>query len=119
MAKSKLEGVLDLVPMFRGLSKRQLKHLASLCEVGDYMADHSIVRQGDPGDAFYVVLTGQAKVIATAFKRYGMIVADNGSDWYFQGSSDPRWDDEDLNQLKEIPGSAFEVVRSQADYHAW
>ena len=37
--------------MFRGLSKRQLKHLASLCEVADYMADHSIVKQGDPGDA--------------------------------------------------------------------
>jgi hypothetical protein len=63
-------------------------------------------------------LTGAARVIATAMKRYGMIVADNGSDWYFQGSSDPRWSDEDLNQLKGIPGSAFEVVRSQADYHA-
>jgi len=62
VAKSKLESVLELVPMFRGLSRRQLKHLASLCEVGDYMADHSIVRQGEPGDAFYVVLTGQAKV---------------------------------------------------------
>lgn len=62
MAKPKLESVLELVPMFRGLSKRQLKHLASLCEVGDYMAAHSIVRQGEPGDAFYVVLTGQAAV---------------------------------------------------------
>ena len=58
-----------------------------------------------------------ARVIAEAFKRYGMIVADNGSDWYFQGSSDPRWDDDNLNQLKEIPGSAFEVVRSQAQPH--
>ena len=46
-----------------------------------------------------------------------MIVADNGSDWYFSGSSDPRWDDENLNQLKAIPGSAFEVVRSQAETH--
>jgi hypothetical protein len=63
-------------------------------------------------------LTGAARVIAEAFKRYGMIVADNGSDWFFQGSSDPRWNDENLNQLKGIPGSAFEVVRSQADYHA-
>lgn len=62
MAKPKLEDVLGLVPMFRGLSKRQLKSLAGLCEVGDYMAEHSIVRQGEPGDAFYVVLTGQGKV---------------------------------------------------------
>lgn len=68
MAKPKLENVLGLVPMFRGLSNRQLKNLASLCEVGDYMADHSIVRQGEPGDAFYVVLTGQAKV--TAGRRF-------------------------------------------------
>jgi hypothetical protein len=59
-------------------------------------------------------LTGGARVIAEALKTYGMIVADNGSDWYFSGSSDPRWDDENLNQLKGIPGSAFEVVRSQA-----
>jgi CRP-like cAMP-binding protein len=62
VAKPKLEVVLGLVPMFRGLSKRQLKHLADLCEVADYMAEHSIVRQGEPGDAFYVVLTGQAKI---------------------------------------------------------
>ena len=58
--------------------------------------------------------TGGASVIAQAMKTYGMIVADNGSDWYFSGSSDPRWDDENLTQLKAIPGSAFEVVRSQA-----
>ncbi len=61
--------------------------------------------------------SGSARVIAEAFKRYGMIVADNGSDWYFQGSSDPRWPDDNLNQLKAIPGSAFEVVRSQAQPH--
>ena len=51
-------------------------------------------------------------MIAEALKRYGLIVADNGSNWFFQGTSDPRWDDDNLNQLKEIPGSAFEVVRS-------
>jgi hypothetical protein len=60
-------------------------------------------------------ITGEARVIAEALKQYGFINADNGSNWYFQGSSDPRWNDESLNQLKEIPGSAFEVVRSQAD----
>ena len=39
--------------------------------------------------------TGGASVIAQAMKTYGMIVADNGSDWYFSGSSDPRWDDDE------------------------
>lgn len=62
-------------------------------------------------------VTGEARVIAEALKRYGLLVADNGSNWYFQGTSDRRWDDENLNQLKEVPGSAFEVVRSAADLH--
>jgi hypothetical protein len=61
--------------------------------------------------------SGDARVIAEALKRYGMIVADNGSNWYFSGSSDRRWDDENLDQLKRIPGSAFEVVRSAAHPH--
>ena len=54
--------------------------------------------------------SGEAKVIVTALKRYGVITADNGSNWYISGSTDRRWDDDDLNQLKEIPGDAFEVV---------
>jgi len=61
--------------------------------------------------------SGGARVVAEALKRYGMIVADNGSNWFFSGSSDRRWDDENLNQLKRIPGSAFEVVKSAARPH--
>ena len=61
--------------------------------------------------------SGAAKTIAEALKRYGMIVADNGSNWFFSGSSDRRWDDENLDQLKRIPGSAFQVVRSAAPAH--
>ena len=57
-------------------------------------------------------LTGDALVIATAMKRYGVINADNGSNWFFSGSSDPRWDNDNLNLLKEIPGTAFEVIQS-------
>lgn len=55
-------------------------------------------------------LTGHSRVIAEAMKKYGMILADNGSSWYFQGGTDARWNDDDLNQLKSIPGSAFEAV---------
>jgi hypothetical protein len=61
--------------------------------------------------------SGGARVIAEALKRYGMIVADNGSNWFFSGSSDRRWNDGNLNQLKRIPGSAFEVVKSAAPAH--
>jgi hypothetical protein len=57
-------------------------------------------------------VSGQSRVILEALKRYGMIVADNGSSWFISGASDPRWDDEDLNQIKRVPASAFEVVQS-------
>jgi CRP/FNR family transcriptional regulator, cyclic AMP receptor protein len=63
VATPKLDAVLAAVPLFEGLPKRHLKRLANLSEVSDFMADHTIVREGDPGDAFYVVLAGQAKVI--------------------------------------------------------
>ncbi len=62
--------------------------------------------------------SGAARTIAEAMKRYGLIVADNGSNWYISGSSDHRWDDENLDQLKRIPGRAFEVVRSAAAIHS-
>jgi hypothetical protein len=55
-----------------------------------------------------------ARAIAVAMKEYGLIVADNGSNWYISGTSDRRWDDGELDALKAIPGSAFEVVRSAA-----
>ncbi|HEY6759709.1 MAG TPA: hypothetical protein VI318_09470 [Baekduia sp.] len=55
---------------------------------------------------------GQARVILTALKRYGMIVADNGSPWYITGAPDRRWDDDDLHTLGQVPGSAFEAVQT-------
>jgi hypothetical protein len=55
---------------------------------------------------------GESLVILRALKRYGLIVADNGSPWYITGAPDPRWNDEDLEQIKRVPGSAFEAVQS-------
>jgi hypothetical protein len=55
---------------------------------------------------------GQARVIMVALKKYGMIVADNGSDWYISGTPDKRWKDADLDQLKRVPGSAFEALQT-------
>lgn len=52
----------------------------------------------------------QARAVLLALKRYGMIVADNGSDWYVSGAPDRRWDDDDLHTLHRVTGSAFEVV---------
>ena len=54
---------------------------------------------------------GQSLVILQALKTYGAFLADNGSDWYFTGATDSRWDDNDLNQIKTVPASAFEVIQ--------
>jgi hypothetical protein len=53
---------------------------------------------------------GMSRIILEALQTYGMIVADNGTSWFISGATDPRWDDDDLNQLKTVPGHAFEVV---------
>ena len=52
----------------------------------------------------------QAKVVLTALKTYGMILADNGSPWYVTGAPDSHWDDDGLHALQTLHGSDFEVV---------
>ena len=52
----------------------------------------------------------QAKVVATALKRYGMLLADNGSPWFVSGAPHPRWDNDDLRTLRRLRGADFEVV---------
>jgi hypothetical protein len=56
------------------------------------------------------------QVILTAMKKYGMIVADNGGYFYFQGVPDPRWNDDDLVNLDSIASSNFEVVQMTPTY---
>ena len=55
-------------------------------------------------------LSPDAWVIAEALKRYGMILADNGSPWYVSGVSDPRFDDDVMHELEVITGRDLEVV---------
>ncbi len=55
--------------------------------------------------------TPPIQVILRAMKKYGLILADNGSNWYISGAPDMRWSDNELNQLKTIKGSNFEVVK--------
>jgi hypothetical protein len=52
----------------------------------------------------------QSRVILAALKRYGMIVADNGSDWFVSGAPNRGWDNDDLHGLHGVKGSDFEVV---------
>jgi hypothetical protein len=52
----------------------------------------------------------QVRVILTALKHYGMIVADNGSSWYISGAPDRRWNDDALHSIDKVTGADFEVV---------
>jgi hypothetical protein len=54
----------------------------------------------------------QARVVLRALKRYGMIVADNGSSWYISGAPDPGWDNDQLHTLHRVKGSDFRVVNT-------
>jgi hypothetical protein len=50
------------------------------------------------------------QTVIRTMKTYGMIVADNGSNWFFQGTADSRWSYTDVDQLKQIPASEFQAV---------
>jgi hypothetical protein len=52
------------------------------------------------------------QVILKALKKYGMLVADNGSNWFISGAPDPRWDDDDLHALATVTGDDFEAVET-------
>jgi len=52
----------------------------------------------------------QARIVLQALKRYGMIVADNGSPWYISGAPNRGWNNDDLHQLGRVTGSDFEAV---------
>jgi hypothetical protein len=52
----------------------------------------------------------QAQVVLRAMQQYGLILADNGSNWYFGGTADPAWPSSLVNELKEVPASEFEAV---------
>jgi hypothetical protein len=52
----------------------------------------------------------ETRRVLLAMKKYGLVLADNGSPWFFQGTSDPRWNIAMIDELKQIPASAFEAV---------
>jgi hypothetical protein len=60
---------------------------------------------------------GESLIVLTALKRFGLIVADNGSPWFISGAPDRHWNDANLEQLKSVPGSAFEAVETGPILH--
>ena len=56
----------------------------------------------------------QARIVLQALKTYGMILADNGSNWYVSGAPNPHWSNDQLHSLGRVHGSDFEVVDPSA-----
>ncbi|MGB7758864.1 MAG: Ig-like domain-containing protein, partial [Bryobacteraceae bacterium] len=56
------------------------------------------------------------QIILTAMQQYGMILADNGSYFYFQGASDPRWNDSDLANLESVGSANFDVIQMTPEF---
>jgi hypothetical protein len=80
------------------------------CSENDPNAPPMGIRMRLRGDFDDSAFPASARVVTTAMKRYGMILADNGSSFYFQGDANPGWTEDDIEPLKRIPVSAFEAV---------
>jgi hypothetical protein len=61
-------------------------------------------------DLSFAGFSPQTQVVLMAMQRYGLILADNGSDWFFQGETSPSWSDQLISELKRIPAGAFEAI---------
>ncbi len=61
-------------------------------------------------DFSFAGFSPQTQVVLTAMQMYGLILADNGANWFFQGSADGRWSDQLIGELKRIPAGAFEAI---------
>jgi hypothetical protein len=59
-------------------------------------------------------LRPDTQVVLRAMKKYGLILADNGSNWYFQGTADNAWNTDFLDEIKDVPASAFEAVEASS-----
>jgi hypothetical protein len=58
--------------------------------------------------------SARARTVLRAMQEYGLVLADNGSPWFFQGTADPRWPAALVEELKSVPASAFEAVDTSA-----
>jgi CRP/FNR family cyclic AMP-dependent transcriptional regulator len=77
VANAKLDAVLGTVPLFESLSKRHLKKIASLTSTVEYDAGDTVIAEGDAGDAFFVTVAGQAKVVVGGKTLHRLIPGDH------------------------------------------
>jgi len=77
LAKAKLDAVIAAVPLFESLSKRHLKKIAGLTSTVEYNAGDTVIQEGEPGDSFFVTVSGQAKVVTGGKTLHRLIPGDH------------------------------------------
>ena len=77
MAKAKLDAVIASVPIFESLSKRHLKKVAGLTSTVEFDAGDTVIQEGEPGDSFFVAVSGQAKVVSGGKTIHRVIPGDH------------------------------------------
>jgi CRP/FNR family cyclic AMP-dependent transcriptional regulator len=77
LAKAKLDAVIAAVPLFESLSKRHLKKIAGLTSTVEYNAGDTVIQEGEPGDSFFVTVSGQAKVVSGGKTLHRLIPGDH------------------------------------------
>jgi CRP/FNR family cyclic AMP-dependent transcriptional regulator len=77
VARAKLDAVIASVPLFESLSKRHVKKVAGLTTTVEYGAGDTVIQEGEPGDAFYVTVSGQAKVLTGGKTLHRLIPGDH------------------------------------------
>jgi CRP/FNR family cyclic AMP-dependent transcriptional regulator len=77
LAKAKLDAVIASVPIFESLSKRHLKKVAGLTSTVEFDAGDTVIQEGEPGDSFYVTVSGQAKVVTGGKTMHRLIPGDH------------------------------------------
>jgi CRP/FNR family cyclic AMP-dependent transcriptional regulator len=77
VAKQKLDAVIASVPLFESLSRKHLKKVAGLSTTVDFGAGDTVIQEGEPGDSFYVTVSGQAKVVTGGKTMHRLIPGDH------------------------------------------
>ena len=77
MAKAKLDAVIATVPLFESLSRRHLRKIAGLTSTVEYDAGDTVIQEGEPGDAFFVAVSGQARVLSGGKMLHRLIPGDH------------------------------------------
>lgn len=109
MATNKqLIAVLGVIPLFGGLSQKQLKKIAALAQIASFMQGASIVHQGVIGDSFYVILSGQAKVVVNGRTVHHLLPGD-----HFGEISLLDGQERTASVVTETPATLLEITQKQ------